>query len=99
MDQHHLHDYWVSRTLDAPQLVFMWEADRAYFSILWVLGGALMDNMILGIVAAAVFGRFYAYLKEEGGRGLLPRILYWYTPSSYWLSQYLPSYAREYLGR
>ena len=72
MDQHHLHEYWVSRTLDAPQLVFMWEADRAYFSILWVLGGALMDNMILGIVAAAIFGRFYAYLKEEGGRGLLP---------------------------
>ena len=55
--------------------------------------------MILGIVAAAIFGRFYAHLKEEGGRGLLPRILYWYTPSSYWLSQYLPSYAREYLGR
>ena len=57
-----------------------------------------MQAVVLGFIAAFVFGRLYAYLKEEGGKGLLTRILYWYTPSSYWLSHYLPSYAREYLG-
>ncbi len=99
MDHEHLEDYWIGRNLDAPQLFFMWEADRAYFAMLWVLGGMLMGSTILGVMAAMIFGRLYAQIKEEGGKGLLPRILYWYTPSSYWLSSYLPSCAREFLGR
>lgn len=99
MDHEHLEDYWIGRNLDAPQLFFMWEADRAYFAMLWVLGGMLLGSTILGIIAAMIFGRLYAQIKEEGGKGLLPRILYWHTPSSYWLSPYLPSCAREFLGR
>ncbi len=99
MDNENLEDYWIGRNLDAPQLFFMWEADRAYFAMLWVLGGMLLGSTVLGVVAAMIFGRLYARIKEEGGKGLLPRILYWHTPSSLWLSPYLPSYAREFLGR
>ncbi len=94
-----MEDYWIGRNLDAPQLFFMWEADRAYFAMLWVLGGMLLGSTVLGVVAAMIFGRLYAQIKEEGGKGLLPRILYWHTPSSLWLSSYLPSYSREFLGR
>ena len=53
---------------------------------------------LLGLVLAIVFGRGYATLKEEGGRGLLMKILYWYTPSELWLSKRIPSHIREYIG-
>ena len=99
MEEEDLQDYWIGRHLDAPQLFFMWEADRAYFAMLWVLAGMLMGSIILGAVGAFVFGRLYARVKEEGGQGLLPRMFYWYSPSMYWLSPYLPSCAREFLGR
>jgi len=53
-----------------------------------------VPGVILGIFAC----RGYSYLKEEGGRGLLMKLMYWYTPSDAWLSKKLPSYVREYIG-
>jgi conjugal transfer pilus assembly protein TraL len=57
-----------------------------------------MNMVVLGVLLAVVLGRGYASLKEEGGSGLLPKVAYWYTPSSFWLSKKLPSYVREYVG-
>ena len=53
---------------------------------------------LMGVVLAIVIGRGYAHLKEEGGRGLLMKILFWYTPSEMWLSKRIPSHIREYIG-
>lgn len=91
-------DYWIPRNLDAPALLFMWEADTAMIVIFWLLIGGLLNMLPLGIMLAIAFGRGYTYLKEEGGRGLLLKVMYWYTPSDVWLSKRIPSYVREYIG-
>lgn len=91
-------DYHIPTKLDAPPLFFLWEADSAVLVIAWVIIGALMNMPILGVVFAVVMGRGYAYLKEEGGRGLITKLLYWYTPSDVWLSKHASSNVREYIG-
>jgi conjugal transfer pilus assembly protein TraL len=91
-------DYWIPRHLDAPPLLFLWEADSAILVVFWLIVGGVLNMFLLGLVLAIVFGRGYATLKEEGGRGLLMKILYWYTPSELWLSKRIPSHIREYIG-
>lgn len=91
-------DYWIPRNLDAPALMFMWEADSAVLVIFWLIVGGVLNMFLMGVVFAIVFGRGYAYLKEEGGRGLLMKIMFWYTPSEIWLSKRVPSHVREYIG-
>lgn len=91
-------DYWIPRQLDAPPLFFMWEADVAMIYVFWIFMGAILNMFLLGLVMAIIFGRGYARLKEEGGRGLIMKLLYWYTPSDLWLSKKHPSYIREYIG-
>lgn len=91
-------DYWIPRNLDAPPLMFMWEADSAILVIFWLIVGGVLNMFLMGVVLAIAFGRGYAYLKEEGGRGLLMKILFWYTPSEMWLSKRIPSHIREYIG-
>jgi conjugal transfer pilus assembly protein TraL len=90
-------DFMIPRNLDAPPLMFMWEADSAAIYILFVFLGALMQMFLFGIFCAVVVGRAYARLKEEGGKGLLMKIVYWYTPST-WLTQRHPSHIREFYG-
>jgi conjugal transfer pilus assembly protein TraL len=91
-------EYWIPRHLDAPPLLFLWEADSAILVVFWLIAGGVLNMFLLGLVLAIVFGRGYAHLKEEGGRGLLMKILYWYTPSELWLSKRIPSHIREYIG-
>lgn len=91
-------DFWIPRTLDAPPMIFFWEADTAVIAIFWLVIGGLMAMPILGLVLAVICCKGYAYMKEEGGRGLIVRILYWYTPSGQWLSKRFPSHVREYFG-
>lgn len=91
-------DYWIPRNLDAPPLLFMWEADSAILVIFWLIVGGVLNMFLMGVVLAIVIGRGYAHLKEEGGRGLLMKILFWYTPSEMWLSKRIPSHIREYIG-
>lgn len=91
-------DFWIPRHLDAPALFFKWEADSAMLVIIWILIGGVLNMFIMGILLAIVFGRGYAYMKEEGGRGLVMKILFWYTPSDIWLSKRAPSHLKEYIG-
>ena len=91
-------DYWIPRNLDAPPLFFLWEADSAMLVIFFLIIGGLLNMFFLGVVLAIVFGRGYAHLKEEGGRGLIMKILFWYTVSELWLSKRFPSHIREYIG-
>lgn len=91
-------DYWVPRNLDAPALFFMWELDTAIVIIVCFVLGGVLNMALVGVVLAIVIGRGYTYLKEEGGRGLLIKVAYWYTPSDVWLSKRAPSHIREYIG-
>jgi len=91
-------NYWIPRTLDAPPMIFLWEIDSASIAIFWIVAGGLMGMPILGCVFAYLMCVAYAHIKEEGGQGLLVRILYWYTPSSSWLSKRFPSHVREFFG-
>ena len=38
-----------------------------------------------GALIGFLLGRGFARIKAEGGRGVIPRVLYWYTPSQWWL--------------
>lgn len=91
-------DFWIPRNLDAPALMFMWEADSAILVILFLILGGVLQMPILGFFLAIVVGKAYQYLKEEGGKGLIVKILYWYTPSDLWLSKRYASHIREYIG-
>lgn len=90
--------YWIPRHLDAPPLLFLWEADSAMLVITLLIMGGLLNMFIVGVVLAYFVGRGYQQLKEEGGRGLITKVLYWHTPSDIWLGRHLPSHQREWVG-
>lgn len=91
-------DYLIPRTLDNGALFFMWEADNAVLAMMWVILGGVLNMFLVGVLFAFLFTRGYASLKEEGGKGLIVRVIYWFSPSDMWLSKRLPSYLREYIG-
>jgi len=92
-------NYWIPRTLDAPRLFFMWEADSAVIFITWCILGAVMGGLglVFGFFIGWASARGYAQLKEEGGKGLILKILFWFTPSE-WASKRNPSHIREHVG-
>lgn len=92
-------DYWIPRTLDAPALFFIWEADLAVIFIVWSILGAIMGGLglIFGVLIGSICARGYAKLKEEGGKGLILKILFWFVPSG-WASKDNPSHIREHVG-
>lgn len=90
------HDYHVPRTLNAPPMLFIFEADSAMVWGVWILLGAIMGMPLMGLMMAEVFRRLYGKLKNEGGRGLIMRLLYWYTPLN--LGNGINSEIREFTG-
>lgn len=90
-------DYWIPRNLDAPKLFFKWELDSAIIFITILIVFGVLNMTVTGLVLAVLFGKGYAHLKEEGGRGLLMRVVFWYFPSD-WLTRTGASHIREYLG-
>jgi len=90
-------NYLIPRHLDAPPLLFMWEADTAMIFIVLMLMGMLLQSVILGLGSAILVTRVYRRIKEEGGRGLLVKLMYWYWPSD-WVTSRHPSHVREYYG-
>ncbi len=91
-------DFWIPRTLDDPPLFFIWQADVAYFYILFFILGSLLNMVVMGIVVAIFVARGYARLKEEGGKGLIVKFLYWHGPDCLWPLGRHPSYVREFFG-
>lgn len=91
-------EYWVPRNLDAPPLLLMWEADTAILFFGVFLFGSVFGSVLFATLVAVLCARAYRRLKEEGGRGLIVRLLYWYTPYGTWLRRHLPSHIREYYG-
>ena len=91
-------DFWIPRTLDAPPKFFMWDFDVASIWIICIMFGAMMQFTTAGIALAFLLGRSYSRLKEDGGKGLFVKILYWYIPSEQLFGRRLSSHVREYLG-
>ena len=89
-------DYHVPRHLNAPPLLFIFEADSVMIWGTWMLLGLIMSMPLLGFMMAELSRRIYMKLKEEGGRGLIMRLLYWYTPVN--LSEGINSEYREFIG-
>lgn len=92
-------DYWIPRTFDAPRLFFVWEADTAMIFIIWVVLCACMGGLgiVFGISIGWLCARGYSTLKEEGGRGLIMKIYFWFMPSGL-VSKKNPSHIREHIG-
>ncbi|MFK5948041.1 MAG: type IV conjugative transfer system protein TraL [Methylococcales bacterium] len=91
-------DFWIPRNLEAPSMFFLWEADSALLVGFWIFMGAMLNMFVLGLFLAVVFSRGYEYLKEEGGKGLIMKLVYWYSPSELWVSRRFPSCQRIYIG-
>ncbi len=90
--------YLIPRTLDDPNLLLFFQADTAScFLVVFLLSVSI--NFIFAALLAFVVTKSYVQLKENGDRGLILQLLYWYSPSEMWLSRYLPSHVREYSGR
>ena len=82
--------YLIPRRLDDPPQFFFWDADEAILVIVFTLIGALLGQILVGLVLGLLLARGFARVKAEGGRGIVTRFLYWYTPSRWWLRRTLP---------
>lgn len=90
--------YWVPRTLDDPPMLLFFQADTAsVFLVVFLL--TISFSFIAGVLLAYAVTRVFVQLKENGDKGLIMQILYWYTPSDMWLSPLWSSSVREYCGR
>lgn len=90
--------YLIPRRLDDPAQFFFWDADEAVVVIFFTLMGALLGEILVGIAIGLLLARAFARVKAEGGRGVITRVLYWYTPSPWWFRSKAPSHVREYVG-
>lgn len=91
-------NYWIPRTLDDPPMLLFFQADTAtIFLTVFLL--MISFNALFAVVLAWLASRMYVQLKENGDKGLIMQICYWYTPSHLWLSRIWSSSIREYCGR
>ncbi len=91
-------NFWIPRTLDAPPLFLMFESDAASLFIVTFLV-LVTFNIVLATAVALMLYNAFMKMKENGGKGLITQIMYWYSPSDIWVSKYWPSSVREYSGR
>jgi conjugal transfer pilus assembly protein TraL len=92
------HQITIVRQLDAPPLFFMWEFDSVSLFLMCLLIWGVMGLPIVGVLMGLISVRGYGHIKQEGGAGLLVRLIYWYMPSTWFISKRYPSYIREYVG-
>lgn len=99
MTEEELSNFAIPRTLDAPRMFLLWELDVAVVFLTIVILFAAMGakGLLFGIGVAIAISSGFIRLKEEGGKGLLVRIFYWFAPSG-WASQKLQSHIRERVG-
>lgn len=91
-------NYLIPRRLDDPPTFFFWDADIAVVMIIFLLLGALLGQPLVAGLIGFLLARGLDRIKAEGGKGVIPRFLYWYTPSEWWLKARAPSHVREYIG-
>lgn len=94
-----LDNYRIPRHLDAPPMFLMWEADTAGIFLICLMASFMVESFIPA-VAGILLARGYARLKQDGSRGVLVHLLFWYTPSSTSINgkKRIHSHIREYIG-
>lgn len=91
-------NYWIPRTLDDPPMMLFFQADTAILFITVFLIG--ISFTVIGATILAFFlARIYVQLKENGERGFIMQLLYWYSPSEFWAAPIWSSSVREYCGK
>ncbi|MDD5394853.1 MAG: type IV conjugative transfer system protein TraL [Thiothrix sp.] len=90
--------YLIPRRLDDMPQLFFWDADVAVIAIAFILLGGLFGLIIPGLILGVGIARAFSRLKHDGGKGMMVRFLYWYTPSDWWLKSRAASWQREFIG-
>jgi len=88
-------NFWIPRTLNAPALLFIFQADNFILVTVIMILTSLLNVWYIGIVLSMVLIRVWNELKEAGGQGLVMRYLYWYLPSLFGIK--ITSNIREYI--
>ena len=88
-------NFWIPRTLNAPVILFIFQADNFILVTVILTMTGLLKIWYVCIVLSMVLVRAWNELKEAGGQGLVMRYLYWYLPS--FLGIKIASNVREYL--
>lgn len=73
-------DTHIPRNLNAAPMFLIFEGDIAFGYIICILLFSVMNMFLMGFLAAEIFRRVYSRIKSDGGRGLIIRLLYWFTP-------------------
>lgn len=91
-------DYRIPRTLDDPKMFLFFRFDTAMvFLIVFML--TIAFSIVIALLLSLMAAKIYIQLRENGDRGLVKHLVYWYLPSDLWLSPYWPSAEREFGGR
>lgn len=91
-------NYWIPRTLDDPPMMLFFQADTAILFITVFL--ILISFTVVGATIVAFLAtKVYVQLKENGEKGLIMQLLYWYSPSHLWVAPVWSSSVREYCGK
>ena len=88
-------NFYIPRTLDDPKLFLVWELDCAMIAMI-----AFFVSLAAGFFFAVAVSYFatsgYVRLKQEGGRGLIQKMYYWFFPCELTqLGKTIPSHIRE----
>ncbi len=88
--------FCIPRRLDDPPTFFFWQFDTVLIVVGFFIIGSLLQLAVILSLAGIFVARGWSRLRASGARGILPALLYWYSPC--WLPQRPPSCVREYVG-
>lgn len=75
---------YIPRHINSGMMLLLWEADTVIIAVTTFLIFAMLGSMwgtLLGMLIAYFLCRGWVKLKEEGGAGLITRLIYWFLYS------------------
>ena len=88
-------NFWIPRTLNAPMLFFIFQADNFILVTVIMTITSLLNISYIGIVMSVLLVKTWNSLKEGDGQGLVMRFLYWHLPILFGIK--IQSSIREYI--
>lgn len=89
-------EFRVPRRLDDPPFLLFWRIDSVIVVTVFFVLGTLLQIPLAATLLGIVLARLWARVRDDGKRGMLGGICYWYTPV--WLRGRPLSYVQEYHG-
>lgn len=90
--------YLIPRRLDDPPQLYFWDADEVVIILFFAFLSLMLGHPIVGVAIGLLVRRAFVRVKVDGGKGIIQRFLYWYTPSQWWFKGRAASHRREYIG-